>query len=571
MKPERIIIMIQLLVIVLFFAYINVPHVNPNVVVQEEVLMSRSIHEDVTQGPQPSYRTDINIWPYPQSYSLTGQTKPYIFLNWRDFKFVGSQNPILQEAFTKYQAWSFYQNDIPSVNDPNGVMRLSVTIQDERETVPHADMDESYVLELEPSRKMFFLSSKSVWGALRGLETFSQLIIVQNNQYLIKEAPVTIKDAPRFKWRGLLMDTSRHFFRVSSMIRTLNAMAFNKMNVLHWHVTDAHSFPLYIPQYPKLTEVGAFRKDAFYSEADVKQIVEHARKLGIRVVMEWDTPAHTHSWGLHYPITAKCPPKWSDINWTPLNPVTNMTYDVIKAIFDTTFKLCPDVYIHLGADEVETECFSLEENIRRFMLERGWSGDDGYDRLQAYFFTRIEPFYRNHKKIPIVWDELLLTQRRYELPKDMVVEAWRSHDIMHRSLALGYKTLLAHGFYLDVQSPSLPRKYRYRWIDTWRDFYENEPFRTFNFTEAQKKNLLGGEAAMWTEQVDDLNLDSRVWPRTSAVAERLWSPQAINDTNGARWRMNFQRCIMVRRGIDGGPSEPDYMGRHCDSTMNRPK
>jgi len=157
----------------------------------------------------------------------------------------------------------------------------------------------------------------------------------------------------------------------------------------------------------------------------------------------------------------------------------------------------------------------------------------------------------------------MFNQKEYKLPSDMVVEAWRNHGFMYQSLVRGHKTILAHGFYLDVQSPSLPSKYRYRWLDTWRDFYENEPFRQYSFTREQMNNLLGGEAAAWSEQIDDRSLDSRLWPRTSAVAERLWSEQRINDTIGARKRLDFQSCLLAHKGIKSGPSDPG----HCDATF----
>lgn len=418
-------------------------------------------------------------------------------------------------------------------------------------------MDESYSLSIDSRVKFFELRAKSIWGAIRGLETFSQLVILKDSNYEIRETPVIINDSPRFKYRGLLLDTSRHFFSMKAIFRTLDAMAYNKMNVLHWHITDAHSFPMFIPDFPKLSEAGAYRKDAVYSVADVQKIVDYATKRGIRTIAEFDFPAHTHSFGLHYPITAKCPPKWSDINWTPLNPALNLTYDVIEGIFSISSKVFYDNYIHLGADEVEKECWSLEESIKIFMENRGWQrNSQGYEKLQGYFFDRIEKLYRKNKKIPIVWDELLFEQKEYKLPKDMVVEAWRHHSFMYQSLVRGFKTILAAGFYLDVQSPTNPRKYRYRWVDTWRDFYENEPFRTYEFTQEQKDNLLGGEGAMWTEQVDDRNLDSRVWPRASAIAERLWSEQRINDTVAARYRLDYQSCLLARKGIESGPSEP---------------
>jgi len=198
------------------------------------------------------------------------------------------------------------------------------------------------------------------------------------------------------------------------------------------------------------------------------------------------------------------------------------------------------------------------------MRERNWNGSIGYEKLQAYFFDRIEPLYRAVNKKPMIWDELFLAQTEYKLPNDTIVEVWRSHEGIYKSVQAGFKTVFAYGFYLDVQSPNLHRVRRYRWIDTWRDFYENEPFRVYNFTQPEKDLVIGGEGCMWSENVDDTNIDSRVWPRALAIAERLWSPQYINNTVGARIRLERQRCVMLRRGIHGGPS---IEGRHyfCDA------
>jgi hexosaminidase len=310
-----------------------------------------------------------------------------------------------------------------------------------------------------------------------------------------------------------------------------------------------------------LSEKGSYHPSAIYTHADITRVVRYAALRGIRVVPEYDVPGHAASWGNHYPVVATCPPnRIANINNHPLNPALNLTYEIMNGILDESAQLFPDQNVHLGADEVVKSCWTVDQSIKDFMKWRGYG--DNLLLLQAYFFTRVEPMYRAHKKIPIFWDELFMTQNEYKIPTDSIIEAWRGHDILIKSIKAGYMSLLAHGFYLDKQQP-LGRP-RYSMLDNWHDFYENEPFRNTTLTVQEQKRVLGGEGAIWTEQVDELNLDASIWPRTSAIAERLWSEQKINSPTLASARLELQRCRNARRGIRASPVLPGKLG-YCDA------
>lgn len=377
-----------------------------------------------------------------------------------------------------------------------------------------------------------------------------------------------MRDKPRFRWRGLLIDTSRHYLRLSTIEKIIDGLSFAKMNTLHWHIIDAHSFPMEVKQYNMLHLAGSFAPYAFYKHEDVNRIVNYAASRGIRVVPEFDVPAHTASWGFHYPIVARCPPAEAEnINNYALNPALNQTYEIVEAVLKEGQQLFPDQFIHLGADEVVKACWSIDETIKTFMEFHGWGTD--YDKLQAYFFKRLEPMVKD--KISIFWDELLEGQHEYPIPNTAVIEAWRSHLTFVDAVKKGYKAILAHGFYLDRQNPHFDQKVqRYAFDQTWMDFYENEPFRDHRFNPEQRNLVLGIEACAWGEQVDDTNIIQRIFPRILGASERSWSnieKLGPDDTIRAAPRLETHRCRLVRRGIEAGPIAPVIPGiiAFCDA------
>jgi hexosaminidase len=358
-----------------------------------------------------------------------------------------------------------------------------------------------------------------------------------------------------------MIDTARHYIPVNKILQIIKAMSSIKLNVLHWHIVDAQSFPLVVPDAPELAKKGAFAPRAVYTTDDIDMIVKTAKLNGIRVIHEYDTPGHAAAWGFGYPeITAKCPSYSKNINNIPLDPTNEKTYQILDAVISTASAHVPDKYMHFGGDELVMGCWKEDPNIVKFMQQKGWTD---YNQLLGYYVARLEPIYRKYNKVMISWEELLLEHgSHFKLPNDTIVQSWRSKQALGQIVQAGHRGLLSAGWYLDKEVPG--NGTHYEWVDTWKDFYANDPTSGMGFTPAQEALVLGGEATMWAEQVDVTNYDSRVFPRVLAIAERLWSNASdTQDITEATIRLSFARChVLVRRGIRAGPILSDY----CDAT-----
>jgi hexosaminidase len=503
------------------------------------------------------------LWPQPQSVTAGSNQAIISSRNFR-FRCIGkSCSEVLTHAFERYRKYIFVLGESNSTKS-----QITSLLVDAAAATPlELGMDESYTLIVNATTAL--LKANTEWGALRGLETFSQLVDfryeltegnhhrVKNLEYFVMGLPIHINDAPRFKWRALLIDTSRHYLTVSTILRALDAMSFNKMNVLHWHVVDDQSFPLASQKYPLLSEKGAWAPYAVYDSKTVQRIIEYARLRGIRVVPEFDTPAHAYSWSLGYPfLIAKCPGVWpvvfdatsEQVYQFLTNFMTEMTHDFFK-----------DQFIHMGGDEVAYGCWRADHAINQWMASHNMSS---YEQLQGYYENRIQNILRSLGKTTILYEESYdhSVDGGYKLLNDTIVDVWLSINELANVVKAGYRVIYAKGWYLDQQIPN-PNMVFYLWEDTWKNFYLNEPIPdNLGLTPEQKALVLGGEASMWGEQVDHTCFDVRVWPRACATAERLWSQKHVNSTDEATGRLGMQRCRMVRRGISAGPIYPD----HCD-------
>ncbi|XP_069483588.1 beta-hexosaminidase subunit beta isoform X3 [Ambystoma mexicanum] len=504
-----------------------------------------------------------SLWPLPQSVRLS----PEVYLLCpTTFQIVhgthstaGPACAILQDAFRRYYEYVFSYskwNEIPEQSSADGqLLQLEVTITEadpECDHYPRITSDESYQLIVEEN--VAVLNAKTVWGALRGLETFSQLINEDEfGAFQINKSE--IKDFPRFAHRGILIDTSRHYLPLRTIFLNLDAMAFNKFNVLHWHIVDDQSFPYQSVFFPELSNKGAYQPYTHvYTPVDVRLVIEYARFRGIRVVPEFDTPGHTESWGkgqkdLLTPCYKENVPTGT---FGPINPIVNTTYEFMAKFFQEISNAFPDAYIHLGGDEVDFSCWKTNPDIIKFMEERSFGTD--YSKLESFYIQQILDIVSSVNKGYMIWQEVF--DNGVKIKQDTVVEVWkgsRCNEELQNVTAAGFKTILAAPWYLDIIS----------YGQDWQRYYKVEPL-CFNGTEEQKRLVIGGEACLWGEFVDATNLTPRLWPRASAVGERLWSSKDVTQLGDAYSRLTAHRCRMVRRGI---AAEPLYIGS-CDHEYN---
>ncbi|XP_051028556.1 beta-hexosaminidase subunit beta [Acomys russatus] len=498
------------------------------------------------------------LWPLPRSVEMFPRL---LYIATENFNIVHHPNStagpscsLLQEAFRRYYNYifGFYKRHHGPVKSQGGPqlqqLLVSITLESQCNAFPSLSSDESYsLLVKEP---VALLKANRVWGALRGLETFSQLVYQDSyNAFVISEC--SIADSPRFAHRGILIDTSRHYLPVKTILKTLDAMAFNKFNVLHWHIVDDQSFPYQSTTFPQLSMKGSYSLSHVYTPNDVYTVIEHARFRGIRVIPEFDSPGHTESWGKgQKDLLTPC---YSQRRQTqrvgPVNPILNTTYTFFATFFKEISSVFPDEFIHLGGDEVDFECWISNPNIQDFMKKKGFGKD--FKKLESFYIKKILDIITPLKKSSIVWQEVF--EDGVTLQPGTVVEVWKSEnylEVLREVTAAGLPVILSAPWYLDLIS----------YGQDWRRYYKAEPL-DFTGSEKQKQLVIGGEACLWGEYVDATNLIPRLWPRASAVGERLWSPRTVNDLENAYSRLVAHRCRMVSRGI---AAQPLFTG-HCNS------
>jgi hexosaminidase len=385
------------------------------------------------------------------------------------------------------------------------------------ESVQKLSEDESYRLTVSDSGAK--LSAPNPLGILHGLQTFLQLIQTGSDGFLVPA--VTIEDQPRFAWRGLLIDVGRHFIPLDVLERNIDGMAAVKLNVLHLHLSDDEGFRVESKRFPKLHEMGS--DGLYYTQADIRALVDYAHDRGIRVVPEFDMPAHSRSWFVGYPELASTPGTYKIEPggvYTVIDPTQDRTYKFLDKFVAEMAKLFSDAYFHIGGDEVNGKPWDDNPKIQAFMHSHGIKSNQD---LQAYFNQRLEKILSKHHKTVVGWDEIL----RPDLPKSIVVQSWRGQESLATAAQQGYSGLLSFGYYLDLMWPASRH-------------YAVDPMSgaASALTAEQKSRILGGEACMWGEWISPENIDSRIWPRTAAVAERLWSPQDVQEVSSMYARLD---------------------------------
>ena len=386
--------------------------------------------------------------------------------------------------------------------------------------------DESYTLTVAPAKAE--LTAPTTLGVMRGLQTFLQLVQVTPQGFAVPA--VTIEDKPRFPWRGLMIDSSRHFMPVEVIKRNLDAMAAVKLNVFHWHLSDNQGFRVESKRFPKLHEMGS--DGLYYTQDQIRDIIAYAHERGIRVVPEFDMPGHCTAWLVGYPDLASNPGPYSigrefGVFDPAMDPTRESTYKFLDKLIGEMAKLFPDQFFHIGGDEVNGKAWDSNPKIQDFMRSHGLKGND---ELQAYFNKRVQKIVTKYGKTMEGWDEIL----RPEVPKDIVIQSWRGQKSLADAAQQGYRGILSSGYYLDLISPASAH-------------YVVDPFTgpTATLSDADKQKVLGGEACMWSEYVSEENVDSRIWPRMAAIAERLWSPQNLTDVDSM-----YERLAAVNTWLD---------------------
>jgi hexosaminidase len=475
----------------------------------------------VTLATSAQETTALHLMPWPANIK-TSQSQPLVIQTSFSVGISNGSDPLLRRAVEIFLTdLRRHTGSLPlDFTIENASAQLKVNSDHASKPVQELGEDESYALEVTSSGAK--LNAATTLGVMRGLQTFLQLVEMTPQGFAVPA--VVIQDKPRFPWRGLMIDVGRHFMPVDVIERNLDGMAAVKMNVFHWHLSENQGFRVESKRFPKLQEMGS--DGLYYTQDQVREVIAYAHDRGIRVIPEFDMPGHSTAWFVGYPDLASAPgPYTIERKWgvfdPAMDPTRESTYKFLDVFIGEMAKLFPDQFFHIGGDEVNGKQWDANPKIQEFMHGHGLNNNAD---LQAYFNTRIQKIVAKHGKTMEGWDEIL----RPDLPKTIVIQSWRGQQSLADAARQGYRGLLSSGYYLDLMGSA-------------ESHYAVDPFAdgAATLSDEDKQKILGGEACMWAEYVSPENIDSRIWPRAAAIAERLWSPQNVTDMNSMYARMDY--------------------------------
>jgi hexosaminidase len=502
-----------------------------------QVLLFQHLLRGVASTPLP-------LWPMPKYVTQAGAGGVVLASNWRcAVDIPGYSSEILQKACVRYKEYIAQARDLVVEQFPLATTVNSVQVavdQAENDTMLGLETNETYALLVD--NESIRIHAANVFGALRALETFSQIVTSQ-----MSVLAVTIQDTPRFPHRELLVDTARYFFNTSFLEHIIDSMSFSKLNVLHWHAIDSQSFPIDSTKYPLLSEKGQFKPHSHfcassscsYTSEDIQQLIAYARDRGIRIVLEVDTPGHSKSWGnaYHNMTVNYCTLNADSV---PLDVTKAFTLDVVTGfLLEMTGKadnsLFTDKWTHLGGDEVDFSCWEKDEAIASYMAQHNLTAG----ALLSQWLQQVRS--RLQVKNVLYWEDAYNYSVAANGSEGTIFQVWRDSNTLQSIAAEGSQCTLHAGWYIHAKSK-------------WTDFYDNEPYAG-TWRGGDKKNVKGGGVSFWgcsgfcpfpfTAEA----FDPRTWPVAAAAAERLWSPEHVADHASAMPRLTAHRERLLMRGV----------------------
>ncbi|WEW58348.1 woronin body major protein [Emydomyces testavorans] len=573
----------------------------------------------------------VKVNPLPAPREIEWGTSGPRYLDW-NVRFNGTSDQILRSAW--HRAWSSIMRlrwtpaateapipTFPSFPDGNQKREETTgrdTIRDVNVKVenPEADLqhnvDESYTLEISDKSSSIEITAKTKWGALHAFTTLQQIVTVDGGRFMV-EQPVKIKDSPLYPVRGIMIDTARNFISLKKIFEQIDGMALSKLNVLHWHITDTQSWPIEVRAYPQMTKDAYSRRETF-SPFDVREVVEYGRVHGVRVVPEIDMPGHSASgWKQIDPDVVACEDSWwSNDVWekhTAVEPnpgqldiANDKTYELVEKVYNDISALFTDDWFHVGGDELQPNCFNTSKHVREWFKQ---DSSRTFNTLLQHWVDKTVPMMKKVKpnRRLVMWEDIVLSENMHatNVSKDIIMQSW-SKGLTHikNLTALGYDVIVSSSdfLYLDcgyggwvgndprynvLQNPD-PKTPNFNYggdggswcgpYKTWQRIYDYDFAHGLN--DAEKKHVLGAIAPLWSEQVDDVVISYKLWPRAAALAELVWSGNVGKDgrkrtTNMTQRLLNF-REYLVANGIMASPLQPKYClqhPHHCDLYYNQ--
>eukprot|EP00347_Sterkiella_histriomuscorum_P002169 403369202 len=440
--------------------------------------------------------------------------------------------------------------------------------------------DESYDLEILMDTQQITIKANQYVGLVRGLSTMTQLVKKSYSQkgfYQINQLPIVIHDAPRYPFRGFMLDTARHYMTMDVIRKLIDAMTIAKFSVLHWHIVDDESFPLVLDSFPSIAEHGAYSPDHVYTKENVKEIVEYALIVGLRVIPEFDNPGHSRSIGLDpsFRDMIRCFDQTNVYNTGvkgeafqiegdrsgALDPLMNKTYDFLRGVFTDLNNWFPDNLLMMGGDEVKLSCYNENPNVADFMKEKNFTT---LEQLFNYQLRQSREILRevNPDKVAMYWSNP--NSLYFDQSENDVLLWWGDSNMTAFKEAYPknkYVFYTKTSYYLDCGrgnkfgGDSWCGSYRH-----WMTVYEQEPTEII-----QDDLLMGGAVAAWSELYDSDSLHANMWPRAAAFADRYWSKNQAVNLQKVAMRLNSFKDVITRLGIPSAPITSGYceIGMQC--------
>ncbi|MDT0553232.1 family 20 glycosylhydrolase [Urechidicola vernalis] len=416
---------------------------------------------------------------------------------------------------------------------------------------------EKEAYKLQVTKNGVSISASDHNGFVYAIQSLRQLLptefestSMQNTSWILPE--VTIEDAPRFAYRGLMLDVSRHFFDKDYVLKTIDRLAYHKMNVLHLHLVDDQGWRIEIKKYPKLTEVGGFRVDqedaawsardvnkpsdqvtfgGFYTQEEIKEIVSYATSKGIDVIPEIEMPAHVMSAVAAYPELS-CFETPIGVPSGGVWPITEIycagkesTFDFLENVLTEVMDLFPSKYIHIGGDEATKTNWATCPHCKKRMNTEGLHD---VEELQSYFIKRMEKFIKKNGRKLVGWDEII----EGGLAPDATVMSWRGVKGGLEAAKQGHDVIMTpgtHCYFDHYQGPQNEEPVAWGGYTTLSKVYQFNPI-VDSMTKEEAAHVLGGQANLWSEYVpSNEHSEYMIFPRLAAMSEALWSPTESRD------------------------------------------
>ena len=526
------------------------------------------------RGPANSSAVN-SLTPKPRSLAFP-PTRQTVQLEAQGFRVVaaagGGTSAVLRDAMARYGTLLFVGNQVrddraSSMATATGgapVSSMAVRVADAGAELKQG-VSEAYNLTVSAAAGgAILLEAETVWGALRGLETMAQIVVQGRDGYFADAQ--TVRDAPQYAYRGLMIDTARHFLGVDTILRVIEGMAVEKLNLLHWHAVDDQSFPVEVKSLPRLAQRGSFGPGLTYSAENVTRVVAFARSRGVQVMLEVDTPGHCQVLERAYPelgLVTECP---GTTCWPPLDVSKPAVLRTVATIFNDLVPMFPNEQVFIGGDECHTTCWANNAGVRAFAKARNLSightteSVGGQGSVFGWWINQVVGVVQALGKTPSMWSPLFWDP---ESPPSKLVEAKAVLNLWTGDIqALAYNitlkgtndAVLSDGWYLPAAAAYT--------VDPQDTACTNNTTAKTYCSAAQRARIIGGEACQWGEGVDATNIFLSVWPDLTMVAERLWSPKkpqgGLDLLDGRQVRLRLHKCRLRSRGVAVAPSSMLY-------------